>query len=89
MDEQRIQPNDIVKHIPTDEEWVVCGVDLESGKLIPCGYPFPSIANISDCEIIEKRYHLEPQTKEQIEALQRERLTNFIDPASAMLYDII
>ena len=85
----RIQPNDIVKHIPTGEEWVVCGVNLSSGKLIPCGYPFPTTADISDCELVEKRYHIEPQSEEQIKALQKEGLTNFIDVTSAMFHGLL
>lgn len=85
----KIQPNDIVKHLPTGEEWVVCGVNLSDGKLIPCGYPFPTIANISDCEIVEKRYYKEPQSEEQIKALQKEGLLKFIDVASAMLHGIL
>ena len=71
-----IQPNDIVRHIPTGETWVVCGVNVEKGKLIPCGYPFPSMANISDCEIIERRN--EPQTEEEIDALKRHGLEGYI-----------
>lgn len=71
-----IQPNDIVRHIPTGETWVVCGVNVEKGKLIPCGYPFPSMANISDCEIIERRN--EPQTEEEIDALKRHGLESYI-----------
>ena len=62
-----IQANDIVKHIPSGEEWVVCGANYNLGTLIPCGYPFPTIANISDCELLEKRNM--PQTIEQAAAL--------------------
>ena len=40
-----IRPNDTILHKPTGETWVVCGVDREKGKLIPCGYPFPSLAD--------------------------------------------
>lgn len=73
----RIQPNDTVKHIPSGETWVVCGVNYDTGKLIPCGYPFPSIANISDCELAEKR--TEPQTEEQIRALRGRGFDSFIE----------
>ncbi len=86
---ERIRPNDIVKHIPTGEEWVVCGVDYLKGELIPCGYPFPSIAKISDCELIKSGYLTKPQSKEQIEALKNEHLERFIDVTSAMFHGII
>lgn len=53
--DRKIMPNDFVRHIPTGEEWVVCGVCYEIDELIPCGYPFPSLAKISDCELTESR----------------------------------
>lgn len=84
-----IMPNDIVRHRPTGEEWVVCGVNRERGELIPCGYPFPSIAQIADCDLVEKRYSKEPQTREQIEALKKAGCLNFIDVTSAMFHGII
>ncbi|MCM1327295.1 MAG: hypothetical protein NC094_11965 [Bacteroidales bacterium] len=84
-----IRPNDIVKHIPTGEEWVVCGVDHAKGELIPCGYPFPSIAKASDCELVESRYIKEPQSEERIKALQKEHLERFIDVKSAMFHGMI
>jgi hypothetical protein len=77
-----IMPNDIVKHMPTEEKWTVCGVNYELDALIPCGHPFPSMAKISDCTLIEKRYTKEPQTTEQINALKRCGLLGFIDVAS-------
>lgn len=89
MNEDRIMPNDIVKHEPTGETWVVCGVNHELGQLIPCGYPFPSVAKISDCEVVEKRYHIEPQTEEQIHALQKAGMPSYIDATSAMFHGII
>ena len=73
-----IKPNDIVIHKPSGEKWVVCGVDYRTGELIPCGYPFPTLAKISDCELVEERYHIMAQTEEQIKALQREGLDRFI-----------
>lgn len=33
-----IMPNDTVKHHPTGEEWVVCGVNYERGELIEKRY---------------------------------------------------
>jgi hypothetical protein len=80
-----IMPNDIVKHRPSGEEWVVCGVNYRNGELIPCGYPFPSIAKIEDCDLIEKRYDTMHQTEEQIKALQKDGMDSFVDVDSAML----
>jgi hypothetical protein len=83
-----IMPNDIVKHRPTGEEWVVCGVDYGLGLLVPCGYLFPCIVQIADCDLVEKRYSKEFQSIEQIEALKKSGLTRFIDVASAMFHGI-
>lgn len=49
-----IKANDVVKHIPTEEQWLVCGINLKDETLIPCGYPFPTIAKIKDCILVEK-----------------------------------
>ena len=87
--DKRIRPNDIVLHKPSSETWVVCGVNYSTGELIPCGYPFPSLAKISDCELIEERYTKEWQSEEQIKALQKHGLENFIDVTSAMFLGII
>ncbi len=84
-----IRPNDLVLHKPSGEKWIVCGVNNEQGKLIPSGYPFPSMANISDCELIESRYAAEPQTVEQINALKQHGCTSFIDVKSAMFHGLI
>lgn len=46
-----IDTADHVKHIPSDEEWLVAFVDRD--KLCPCGWPL-SYANLSDCELIKK-----------------------------------
>lgn len=64
----KIMPNDTVKHRPSGEIWVVCGVNHESGNLVPMGYPFPSIAKVEDCEPEEigeaiKRAARESETK--------------------------
>lgn len=61
-----IRANDTVRHIPSGEEWVVCGV--WERFLIPCGYPFPTMALVSDCELLEARG--EPQTPEMKKALE-------------------
>lgn len=46
-----ISTGDIVKHIPTGEEWVVAF--NENGRLSPCGWP-ESLAETSDCVLVEK-----------------------------------
>ena len=45
---------DIVKHIPTGETWVLCGVNNERGEVIPCGWPFPTLGKAEDCVLIER-----------------------------------
>lgn len=84
-----IKPNDIVLHKPSGEKWVVAGVNAYDGKLIPKGYPFPSIANIADCELIEARYEVEYQEETVIKALIQHGLKNFVDVRSAMLHGLI
>ena len=85
----KIMPNDVVLHKPTGEKIVVCGVDHAKGKLIACGYPFPSMMDTGDCEIIERNYEYECQSIEHINALKAEGLTNFIDVTSAMFHGMI
>lgn len=84
-----IRPNDTVLHRPTGETWVVCGVNRDLGTLIPCGYPFPSMARLEDCELVERGYEKEPQSEEQIRALQKHGMTSYIDVRSAMFHGII
>ena len=84
-----IRPSDIVLHRPTGETWVVCGVDRERGELIPCVYPFPSIAKIDDCELIAEGYTAYGQPEEYIKALQERGLSRFIDARAAMFHGFI
>ena len=70
---------DYVLHKPTGEEWVVCGVNYERGELIPCGYPFPSVAKIEDCVLTEKKYSSGAQEREYIEALQKAGMTELLE----------
>lgn len=65
--------------------WIISG----GGRLIPCGYPFPTVARIEDCEVIERHYETQYQTEEQIKALQKYELTSFIDVKSAMFHGLI
>ena len=80
-----IRPSDTVFHKPSGETWVVCGVDREKGELIPCGYPFPTLAKLSDCELVEEHYTVKGQPEEYIRALQKHGLERFIDPLAAMV----
>lgn len=86
---ETIMPNDIVRHKPTGETWVVAGVNHQTKKLVPMGYPFPTIAKAGDCEILERRYETESQSKEVIEALKKHGLLNFIDVRSAMWHGLL
>jgi len=78
MNNHKIRPSDIVRHIPSGETWVVCGVNYDTGHLIPCGYPFPSIAKIADCELVEERYSAEGQPDEYITALRALGMESYI-----------
>ena len=84
-----IRPSDVVLHKPSGETWVVCGVDYDRGELIPCGYPFPSLAKLSDCELVEEHYTAKGQPEVYIKALRREHLDRFIDVRSAMFHGIL
>lgn len=72
-----IKANDVVLHKPTGETWVACGVHKDGKTLIPCGWPFPRIAKISDCELLEQRNM--PQTFNQICDLRFCGLVGYID----------
>ena len=72
-----IRPNDVVKHLPTGEEWLVCGVNTKTGHLIPYGYPFPTIAELANCELIESRNS--PQPTEVKTALTVAGCSSFIE----------
>lgn len=78
-----IRPSDVVLHKPSGEKWVVCGVDRRAGELIPCGYPFPTLAKLADCELVEEHYTAKGQPEEYIKALQKHGLTRFIDARAA------
>ena len=69
--------NDTVLHIPSGETWVVCGVNKDGCTLIPCGYPFPTIAKVKDCIVISKSN--EPQNNEQKAALRKHNLDNYLE----------
>ena len=44
---------DVVRHIPTGEEWLVAYADHDSGYMAAAGWP-QERARISDCEIVER-----------------------------------
>lgn len=85
----RIKPNDIVLHKPSGEKWVVAGVNYDEGRLIPMGYPFPSLAKIEDCELLEERYEFERQSDKIIRYFRDHGLTGYIDGLSAMFTGFI
>lgn len=89
MSERPIMPNDTVLHKPSGEKWVVAGVNHATGELCPMGYPFPSVAKIADCEIIEKGYEAEFQSEEIIKAFRDRGMLNFIDIRSAIYLGIL
>lgn len=74
----KLQANDVVFHVPSGETWVVCGADNEKGTVIPCGYPFPSMAKISDCKLIAPG--VQPQDEEMKSALRKHGLLSYIEP---------
>lgn len=67
----------------------MCGVNRERGELIPCGYPFPTIAKIEDCELIEDGYTAYGQPEEYIRALQAHGLDDFINATATMFHGFI
>lgn len=48
-----IAAGDIVRHGPTGEEWYVLGVQRESDRLCPAGWPH-SIGKLSDCTLTKR-----------------------------------
>lgn len=89
MNDRPIMPNDTVLHKPSGEKWVVAGVNHATGELCPMGYPFPSVAKIADCEIIEKGYETEFQSESVIKAFINLGMLNFIDVRSAMFLGLM
>lgn len=85
----RIKPNDVVLHKPSGEKWVVAGVNYGEGRLIPKGYPFPSLANIADCELLERRYEFERQSDDVIKYFRDHGMTSYIDALSVMFTEFI
>ena len=49
--DEKLDTGDVIKHIPTGEEWVVAY--SRNGSVCCCGWP-ESFADISDCVLIEK-----------------------------------
>ena len=84
-----IYPNDTVRHKPTGEEWIVAGVNHMDGTLVPCGYPFPTIAKIEDCELIKEGYEIESQSAELIKEFLQRGMQNFVDARSAMWHGLL
>lgn len=85
----RIRPNDVVLHKPSGEKWVVAGVHYDGKTLIPKGYPFPSIADVADCELLERNYTSKAQEENVIKSLMAHGLESYVDARSAMFHGII
>jgi hypothetical protein len=49
-----IQAGCVVFHKPTKEEWFVLGVESKGERLCVGGFP-PTIAHISDCQLVEPK----------------------------------
>lgn len=86
---ETIKPNDVVLHKPSGEKWVVAGVNYDEGGLIPKGYPFPTLARIDDCELLEREYEVRSQDEHVIKAFIDRGLTSYIDVRSAMFHGLI
>lgn len=87
--DNRIRPNDVVLHKPTGEKWVVAGVHYDGKTLVPMGYPFPSIADVSDCELVESHYASRPQEENVIRSLLAHGMESYVDARYAMLHGIL
>lgn len=87
--DNRIRPNDIVLHKPTGEKWVVAGVHYDGKTLVPMGYPFPSIADTDDCELVESHHTYQPQEENVIRSLLAHGMESYVDAKSAMLHGIL
>lgn len=85
----RIRPNDVVLHKPSGEKWVVAGVHYDGKTLIPMRYPFPSIADVADCELLEGNYTSKAQEENVIKSLMAHGLESYVDARSAMLHGIL
>lgn len=51
MSEHKLRCGDVVRHIPTDEKWVVAYADYETGDMSWGGWP-EGRARIADCELV-------------------------------------
>lgn len=73
-----MRPGDVVYHKPTGETWVLAGVNEKEGTVVPKGYPFPAIAQISDCELL--RSGTGEQDESSREAFRTLGMVSFIEP---------
>jgi hypothetical protein len=58
-----IQAGDTIFHRPTGEEWYLVGVSKAKNQVCAAGWP-PSIAYLSDCELVKKGNGLKPEELE-------------------------
>jgi len=49
----RLRTGDVVRHVPSGEDWEVLYADYESGYMSWIGWP-PGRARIADCELVRK-----------------------------------
>ncbi len=47
-----LKPGDTVKHLPTNEKWIIASMSEDGALLCPGGWP-ETIAKTSDCELVE------------------------------------
>ena len=72
-----IRPSDTVLHKPSGEKWLIVGAHHDGREVVPGGYPFPTIAQTKDCELLESGNM--PQEEEWKVALRKHGLVNFIE----------
>lgn len=49
-----LRAGDVVRHVPSGEEWLILAVSADGTKVHPAGWP-ATIANASDCVFVERR----------------------------------
>jgi len=72
-----IRANDWVHHRPSGETWIVCGVSSDGQRLVPCGYPFPTVATVSDCDLLKQKGI--PQPDNYKKALRENGLDDYVE----------
>jgi hypothetical protein len=73
----QIHAGDMVKHIPTGEKWIVAGVNRKEGRIVRMGYPFPSLAPLAECELVESDSVM--VTEHIKESLRKNGLSSYVE----------